>query len=436
MVNQSLVVPHPKSLEGSIRPPSDKSLTHRAFLLASLCDGQMSRIVRPLLGDDCLSTIDCLTDLGLDIEVFEDGEFDLDPFALVKGRNFWDSPDVDLNCGNSGTTMRLLAGLLASQPGMVATLTGDASLSKRPMKRIAEPLQLMGAVVEGQYPPLKISGRFLQSIDYISTVASAQIKSCILLAGLRANGETWVTEPTKSRDHTERMLSAMGVEILRDGPNRVGVSKTDQLSPIDFEVPADISSAAYWIVAGALFEGSRVELTDVGLNQTRTGILDVMNQAGVEIEINNEHESSGEPLGNLLIKGSGNLKPFSIDAELVPRLIDEIPVLCVLATQCEGTSIVRGARELRVKESDRIETIASGLSRMGAEVETFEDGLAITGPTLLNGSTIDSEGDHRIGMTFAIAGLIAKGTTTILNSQCIETSYPQFETHLAQLTVM
>lgn len=391
-----------------------------------------SRIENPLLGEDCLATVDCLQELGADIEIFEAGEYSNAPFALVTPAT-WTSPDLALDCGNSGTSMRLLAGVLASKPGLETTLVGDASLSRRPMRRIAEPLRTMGASVEGDTPPLTISGRLLTGIRYMSPVASAQVKSCLLLAGLSATGETWVSEPSKSRDHTERMFEALGIDLMTDGDLAVGVRGGQTLDPLDFDVPGDISSAAFLLTAALLVPGSQVTLTGVGVNPTRTGILDVAQQCGADVWLESEHESSGEPVADIVVRSTASPAPFTICGDLVPRLVDEIPVLAVLATQCEGTTTIRDAAELRVKESDRIETVAAGLRAMGATVETYQDGMAVTGPTPLKGATIDADGDHRIAMAFAVAGLIASGSTTILNSQSVRTSYPDFEAHLDAL---
>lgn len=425
-------------LRGRINVPSDKSLTHRAFLFAALAPEGMSRIGNPLLGEDCLATAECLRETGAEVEIIEDGALGIDgtnrPFALVQRERPWSSPDVPLDCGNSGTTIRLLSGILASVPGLDATLTGDASLSRRPMRRIVEPLREMGAQIEGETTPLRISGRKLTGISYMSPVASAQIKSCVLLAGLGATGETWVSEPSQSRDHTERMLEGMGIELLRDGGLAVGVAGGQVVPPLDFDVPGDVSSAAFFMVAATLVPGSSVELAEVGVNPTRTGVLDVLRQVGANVGLLAERETSGEPVADVQVSAPPRLSPFEISGDLVPRLIDEIPVLAVLATQCDGVSRIRDAKELRVKESDRIESVASGLRAMGATVTTYEDGMDVTGSVDLCGATIDASGDHRLAMAFAVAGLVASGTTTILNADSVETSYPGFEEDLRRLS--
>lgn len=414
------------TIYGQLRPPSDKSLTHRAYMLGAIATSP-STISSPLEGEDCESTLRCLGQMGLGAS--RDGSV-----VHLQPIQDWHAPRADLNCGNSGTTMRLLSGLIASRP-ISATLTGDESLSRRPMGRIAEPLTLMGARFEGTTAPIRIHGTNLKGINYSTPVASAQIKSAVLLAGLRAIGSTFVKEPILSRDHTERMLTALGIDILRD-ERGVGLAGEQNFQGFQFSVPADISSAAFWAVAAAVTPGSEVALTDVGVNPSRTGLLDVLTQAKVRFELSDQREELGEPIATLRIWGTDDLRAFRIDGELVPRLIDEIPVLAVLATQCQGVSEVRGAKELRVKESDRIQSVASGLRAMGATVETFDDGLAIEGPVRLKGTTIDSQGDHRIGMSFAIAGLIAEGTTMIENAEAIATSYPNFERDLWSLAVV
>jgi 3-phosphoshikimate 1-carboxyvinyltransferase len=433
----SLSVRRVATLQGQIRPPSDKSLTHRAYMLGAIASGPCV-VFRPLRSEDTQATLDCLSQMGLKTDWLDPETVELGPPAE------WHAPGRDLYCGNSGTTMRLLSGLIASRP-IAATLTGDASLMRRPMKRIAEPLRLMGAEVQGDRPPIMISGADLEGIDYHSPVASAQIKSCILLAGLRADGETFVTEPSRSRDHTERMLRATGVAVKTSrvafdeeegGLYRAGVAGGSQPFGFKFRVPGDISSAAFFMVAAAIVPQSRVTLLDVGANPTRTGIFEVFDQAGISWFKENERESLGEPLADIEVSGSDVYQPFEISGAMVPRLIDEIPILSVLATQCDGTSVIRNAGELRVKESDRIERITSTLSLMGAEVETFEDGFAVHGPTRLQGAHIDPKGDHRIAMAFAVAGLIADGETVIEDTSSIGTSYPDFEKDLWSVCVV
>lgn len=415
------------AIEGRYRPPSDKSLTHRALMFGAIATGT-SRVRNPLGSEDAEATRRCLEAMGLRVESVDDGWL-LHPSE-------WQTPKELLDCGNSGTTMRLLSGLIASRP-ITATLSGDASLSRRPMGRIAEPLRLMGASVQGDRPPITIQGGGLTGIHYATPVASAQIKSCILLAGLRASGTTTVEEDTLTRDHTERMLSACNVQVSRhrDGERHVvSVAGGQDVQPFDFAVPADISSAAFFMVASALLPAARLTLEDVGVNPARTGILDVFDQAGVKWFAEAHRDQMGEPVADLTVQDGGDLRPFEISGGLVPRLIDEIPVLAVLATQCDGVSVIRDARELRVKESDRIERVAEGLRAMGARVETRDDGMEIEGPVHLNAAIIDTDGDHRIAMAFAVAGLIARGETIIQGSEAILTSFPTFAEDLWKLS--
>lgn len=301
------------------------------------------------------------------------------------------------------------------------------------MGRVVSPLRLMGACVEGERAPLRIEGRQLRGVRYTSPVASAQVKSCLLLAGLRAQGQTWVTEPSLSRDHTERMLEALGVQVMREGALRVGVEAASW-EGFQFRVPGDISSSAFWLVAAAIVAGSQVTLEGVGLNPTRTGVLDVLGQAGARVEVMPMGVELGEPVGGLTATYTTDLKPFVIGGDLVPRLIDEIPVLAVLATQCRGTTHIRDAKEMRVKETDRIAVVADGLSAMGAKIEALDDGFVIEGPTPLRGTHIEAADDHRIAMTFTVAGMVAEGVTTIGGAESIATSYPTFWEHFHALS--
>ena len=414
------------ALVGDFRPPSDKSMTHRAYMLAAIASGP-SLVRNPLRGEDCESTRNALIRMGLRHEMVGSGEFRMVPCKE------WNQPGEPLDCGNSGTTIRLLSGLLASRP-LTVTMIGDASLSKRPMRRIAEPLRLMGATFTGDTPPVTIGGGQLRAITYNTPVASAQIKSAVLLAALRADGTTVVTEPSLSRDHTERMLSATGVTVDRLGLV-VSLAGNQQPSGFEFDVPADISSAAFILIAAALMNGSLVTAREIAINPTRAGLLEVFEQVGIPYELQNPRETMNEPVADVTVGTAPILRPFTIDGDLVPRLIDEIPVLAVLATQCEGTSVIRGARELRVKESDRIAVMAEGLTRMGAKVEVFEDGMAISGPTPLRGIKVDSHWDHRIAMSFAIAGSIASDVTEVQGAESIQTSFPGFEWELNRLGI-
>jgi 3-phosphoshikimate 1-carboxyvinyltransferase len=419
-----------RRITGAVRPPGDKSVTHRCLLFGALATAGPTAIYNPLRSEDCLATIECLTELGADIEHFEAEEFGGRPCTIVMPGP-WTSPDIPLDCGNSGTTMRLLAGAIASVDGLRATLVGDASLSRRPMGRIADPIRRMGAWIEGETPPLTIEGRALAGIRHASPVASAQVKSCVLLAGLRATGETWVTEPSPSRDHTERLLEALGVELMRDGETTVGLRGGQSWLGFETDVPGDVSSAAFFMVAAACLAGSEVRLAGVGLNPTRTGVLDVLEAAGASVAVENLYESGGEPIGDVVVRGGAGLKAIEVSEALVPRLVDEVPVLAVLATQCRGTSAFRDCGELRVKESDRLEAVAGGLEAMGATVRRLEDGFEIDGPTRLRGATIEADGDHRIAMAFAVAGLLAEDETVVLGAESIATSYPGFAMDLA-----
>jgi len=419
-------------LKGTIRVPSDKSLTHRAFLLAAIADSKCN-IKHPLLGDDPRSTLSCLKSLGCEVSIEGNKHVTIHP-----PKNFVQT-DRPLDCGNSGTTARLICGLLASRD-LKTTLIGDSSLSKRPMKRVQTPLELMGAKFENETLPMTIYGSQLRGICYESPVSSAQIKSCVLLAGLRAQGNTMVIEPSLSRDHTETMLASLGVNVTRgferDGRPFSEIEPKESIPGFEFSPPADISSAAFFMVASAIVNKSDILLTEIGVNPTRVGILEIFDQIGIKYSYENERINLGEPRVDISIQFGVPDKPFTIEGALVARLIDEIPILGILATQLNGTSVIRDAKELRVKESDRIEQIAVGLSKMGAQVETFDDGLAISGPTPLKGAQIDADGDHRIAMSFAIAGLIAGGETVINGAETITTSYPDFIRDLSVLTGM
>lgn len=415
-------------LAGQIQTPSDKSLTHRAVIFAALArPGSTTTIRQPLTGEDCVRTADILGQVGVIETVRSPGLWTIN----VKGQ--WNSPAAPLDCGNSGTTMRLLAGVFASQPDLRVRLDGDTSLRRRPMRRVAEPLRLMGARILSDVVPLEINGQKLHGISYNPPVASAQVKSCLLLAGLRSEGTTTISEPVVTRDHTERMLRALGVPC-QTGP-LVSIEGGADWPGFDFHVPGDISSAAFWIVATAIAGRGEVNLPGIGINPTRTGILEVAGQAGIPVRLQSESHALGEPVADLIVEPPAALKPFQIRGDLVPRLVDEIPILAVLATQCDGETIIRDAADLRVKESDRLRAMASGLAAMGANIEETDDGLIVRGPTKLTGTVIEASGDHRIAMSFAIAGLIADGTTEIVGTETIATSYPNFETDLHDLIV-
>jgi 3-phosphoshikimate 1-carboxyvinyltransferase len=423
-------------LETEITVPGDKSISHRAIMLAALSNGPCT-ITNFLDGEDCRNTVAAFRQLGVTIEEPEPGTL------VVHGTHGkLTAPANDIDCGNSGTTMRLMAGVLAGQP-FTSRLTGDASLLKRPMRRVIEPLSRMGAKIratgDGDRPPLLIEGGPLQGATYHAPVASAQVKSAILLAGLKARGTTIVTEPSQSRDHTERMLSYFLVDLDREritatnppeGEFQVKIEGGQQIESRDFIVPGDISSAAFWLVAAAAQPGSRLLIKNVGLNLTRTGIISVLIRMGARIREVIEDVDQGEPFGLIDIKGC-RLKGTVIAGPEIPNVIDEIPILAVAAALAEGVTIIRDAKELRVKESDRIAAIVDNLRAMGAEVEDFEDGMKITGGRKLTGARLSSHGDHRIAMAFAIAGLHASGETIIEDTDCIATSYPGFEDTLA-----
>lgn len=423
-----LTVHRAERMFDAFTPPADKSLSHRSLLFGAIANGPS--VVRGLLpSEDVNATLGCLRAFGVEFR-------QLGTELQIVPPSAWHQPDHDLDCGNSGTTTRLISGLIAGRP-IAATLTGDPSLSKRPMGRIALPLAAMGAEVSADRLPMTIRGRSqLRSIQHLSPTASAQVKSCILLAGLSAEGASSVVEPSMSRDHTERMLRACGVEIqsepLEGGAHRATVRPTDRISPFSFDVPGDISSAAFFLCA-ALLLGGTVTARSMGINPTRTGLLDVFSQVGAKIDLGQPHEKLGEPTADVTVSAAAPMKPFTIEGALVPRLIDEIPVLAVLATQLNGVSKVRDAGELRVKESDRIARIAEGIRAMGGKIETSDDGFEIEGPTPLRGCLIDADRDHRIGMAFAVAGLVADGDTIIEGAETIATSYPDFEKELSRL---
>ncbi len=413
-----------------ITVPGDKSISHRAVMLASLSNGACD-ITGFLASEDCLTTVKALRSLGVKIEEVNEAKTHLRVHGTCC---IFSSPQGPIDCGNSGTTMRLLAGILAAQP-FDTELIGDASLSNSPMKRIAIPLELMGAKIEGQgtrfTPPLRIRGtRKIKPIEYVSPVASAQLKSTVLLAGMLGKGKTSVTEPSLSRDHTERMLDYMLVKIVREG-TKVSIWGDQIPESRDLVVPGDISSAAFWVAITAGFPGSRLLVNNVGLNRTRVGLLNALIRMGAKIR-ERVDDSGCEPVGSIEVKGSV-LQGIEIGGAMIPTLIDEIPILAVAGAMAKGKTIIRDAGELRVKESDRISTVAENLRRMGVSVEEFADGMEIQGGAQLKGAVIESMGDHRIAMAFAIAGLRARGETVIRGAECIENSYPGFADELAQL---
>lgn len=433
-MTKTILYPTNKPLQGLYEPPADKSLTHRAVLFAALSN-ESSVIHRPLLAQDCLSTIRCLRALGVPIQVSSKQiRVKAAPIKTAVLRVF-SAPKKRLDCGNSGTTARLLSGILAAQP-MSSELFGDASLSQRPMNRVMEPLRQMGAMLQAKknsFLPMKIHGNAkLRSIRWKNPVASAQVKSALLLAGLFAEGKTQVQEPARSRDHTERLLKHMGapVEFRRDGnlssKNTVRIHAPRHLRGLDFTVPGDFSSAAFFIVAALLVPGSHLKIKNVSLNPTRSGLFRVLKRMGAKIHIQHFHAHCGEPMGDLAVEYSAHLRATSVGGGEIPALIDEVPILAVLATQAKGTTVIRGAKELRVKESDRLRAMAESLKKMGAKVVELSDGLKISGPTPLVGAKVRSYHDHRIAMSFAVAALIANGATEIEDPDCVKISYPQF----------
>lgn len=409
-----------------IRPPSDKSITHRSFIAAALAHENKSLIRSPLLSEDTLNTLNCLKFLGAKIHESKEG-------IEIKPIQNWKSPREVLYCGNSGTTMRLLAGVVAGHP-IETHFIGDDSLNQRPMKRIMDPLRLMGAEIDDIFPPLKIRGSSLKAIDYISPIASAQVKSCILLAGLTAEGTIYFTEPFQSRDHTERLFQELGI-ILGYEKEKIVMQGGQIWNGFEHTVPGDFSSASYWILAAVLLLGSRLEIKDVNLNPTRTGMLSILEQCGANIFIHNVRKWMGEPVGDLTIEGGLIGKPFKVEPFMVPSLIDEVPLLALLASQCHGISKIKGLGELKVKESNRLDSIYKNLLRMGVKIEYLENSLIIYGPCDLYGAIIEVIEDHRIGMTFTIAGLLTKNKaiTVIENANTISTSYPSFTEHLKQV---
>lgn len=415
-------------IQSEITVPGDKSISHRAVIFAALSNGTC--VIRGFLpSEDCMCTVNAMRALGIEIEQPE-------PTTLVvhgKKREL-SAPAADIDCGNSGTSMRLLSGLLATQP-FKSRLIGDESLSRRPMRRIIEPLSLMGAVITAENPnncpPLVIQGAKLKPIEYVSPVASAQVKSAILIASLFTKGKTSVSEPSQSRDHTERMLSYFLIHPKKD---ELKVSLQGDVIPEsrDFTVPGDISSAAFWLVAAAAQPGSDLLVKNVGLNPTRTGILPVLIRMGAQVREIVEVEEA-EPWGSIEIKGA-QLKATVISGKEIANVIDEIPILAVAAALAEGTTVIADAKELRVKETDRIAAVATNLRAMGVEVHEKEDGMEIVGGSQLKGARLESFGDHRIAMAFAIAGLFAKGETIINNVECVATSYPSFSETLELIT--
>ncbi|MGO9613992.1 MAG: 3-phosphoshikimate 1-carboxyvinyltransferase [Dissulfurispiraceae bacterium] len=417
-------------LKGEVFPPPDKSISHRAVMLASIAEGES--VVRNFLkAEDPISTIEAFKMLGIKIDEAGSG------VLIIQGEGLYGltEPTDVINCGNSGTTIRLMSGILSGNP-FLSILTGDESLRQRPMERVILPLRKMGAVISGRnndrFPPMSIKGQRLTALNYAMPLASAQLKSCLLLAALYACGATSLREPFKSRDHTERMLGAMGASISVDGLT-VTMEGGSRLHPFDMTVPSDFSSAAFFLVAAIIVPNSEITIKGVGINPTRTGLLNVIRDMGACVELSDMREVSGEPVADMHCKSAKHLKAVKIGKEIVPSLIDEFPALCVLATQAEGVSEIRGAEDLRVKESDRIKSMASELKKLGVHLEEYPDGIAIKGKSALKGGVVESYGDHRIAMALSVAALISNEITTITNASCVDISFPHFFKALREL---
>ncbi|AVK97580.1 3-phosphoshikimate 1-carboxyvinyltransferase [Lysinibacillus sphaericus] len=416
---------HKPSLQGHLTIPGDKSVSHRSVMFGAIATGKTT-VDGFLLGEDCLSTIDCFRKLGVKIDV--DGT---NVTIESAGMEAWQEPSEVLYTGNSGTTTRLMLGILAGS-NVHSVMTGDASIGKRPMRRVIDPLRQMGAHItgraDGQYTPLAIQGSTLQAIDYQMPVASAQVKSAILLAGLRAQGTTVVRETEISRDHTERMLRQFGAQLtVEEGV--ISFEGGQTLLGTHVSVPGDISSAAFFLVAGAICQDSKVVLENVGINPTRDGVIEVLRNMGASMTVVPNEDNQFEPTATITIETS-TLKGTIIEGDIIPRLIDEIPILALLATQAHGTTIIKDAEELKVKETDRITAVVDELQKLGARIEATKDGMVIEGPTPLQGASLKTYGDHRIGMMGAVAALITNGAVTLDDAECIAVSYPSFFEHV------
>lgn len=412
---------HASSLRGTLTVPGDKSVSHRSVMFGALAEG-LTEVTHFLPGADCLSTISCFRQMGVDIQ--QNGSH-----VLIRGKGLHGltAPEQILDAGNSGTTVRLLSGILAGQ-SFASTITGDASIQKRPMKRIMTPLHQMGASIDSVRgngcAPLSIQGQHLRGIHYQSPVASAQVKSCVLLAGMYADDTTRVTEPAISRDHSERMLSYFGAEISSEGLT-ASIRPEPQLFGRSIQVPGDISSAAYFIAAALIVPDSEVLLKNVGVNPTRDGMLRICRDMGADITVVSENTEGPEPCADLLVRSS-SLHGTVIEGDIIPTLIDELPVIAVLAAYASGTTVIKDAAELKVKESDRIAVMTENLSRMGVDVTPADDGMTICGGAPVHGAVISPHMDHRIAMSFAVAALGAEGDTDILEPECVRISYPSF----------
>ncbi len=424
----SLTITPKGPLRGTVHVPGDKSITHRALILAALAEGDSS-IRGYCRGEDCLNTLSSLKKLGIPIQVESEQ-------VHVSGKGLWGltEPLEPLDLGNSGTGLRLLTGVLAGQQ-FFSVLTGDASLRSRPMGRIVKPLQLMGAHIHGrkggELAPLAVSGSPLKGVDYVSPVSSAQVKSAVLLAGLFAEGDTRFSEPLQSRDHTERMFQFLGIPFDAEG-NTIRLRGRPFFQAKDLFVPGDLSAAAFFIVGASIVPESEIRIPNIGLNPARTGILDILSEMGANIQIDNRREESGEPVGDLLVR-TAPLRGISIGAAHVPKTIDEFPIFCVAAALAEGKTTVTGAEELRVKETDRIQAMAAELKKLDVAIEETPDGFVVHGGSSLQGGNCKSYGDHRVAMALAIAALTATSPTVIDDTDCIETSFPGFYDKLLEL---
>lgn len=412
-----MVIQKIKKAVGQIKVPGDKSISHRAVMLGSLANG-VTEISGFLKGADCLSTIDCFRKMGIDIDI--NGE---NVTVHGNGLRGLKKPDEMLYTGNSGTTTRLLCGILAGQ-NFDTSITGDASIQKRPMGRVVKPLSMMGAKIENEYCPLYITGTKLHGIDYKMPVASAQVKTAIILAGLYADGETVIHEIEKSRDHTELMLSAMGADLTVDNLD-ITVKPTNDLTAVNVDVPGDISSAAFFLVLGAIMPNSQITVTNVGINPTRTGIIDVLKDMGADITLENVHTSAGETVADITVRSS-SLKGTTVGGDIIPRLIDELPIIAVAAVFADGQTVIKDAQELKVKETNRIRAIVDEFNKCGIDITETDDGMIINGGKSIHGADFKTYGDHRMAMSLTVLAQLADGESTLDDSDCACVSYPTF----------
>lgn len=412
-----MVIQKIKKAVGQIKVPGDKSISHRAVMLGSLASG-VTEISGFLKGADCLSTIDCFRKMGIDIDI--NGE---NVTVHGNGLRGLKKPDEMLYTGNSGTTTRLLCGILAGQ-NFDTSITGDASIQKRPMGRVVKPLSMMGAKIENEYCPLYITGTKLHGIDYKMPVASAQVKTAIILAGLYADGETVIHEIEKSRDHTELMLSAMGADLTVDNLD-ITVKPTNDLTAVNVDVPGDISSAAFFLVLGAIMPNSQITVTNVGINPTRTGIIDVLKDMGADITLENVHTSAGETVADITVRSS-SLKGTTVGGDIIPRLIDELPIIAVAAVFADGQTVIKDAQELKVKETNRIRAVVDEFNKCGINITETDDGMIINGGKSIHGADFKTYGDHRMAMSLTVLAQLADGESTLDDSDCACVSYPTF----------